>query len=321
MENVEIFDQAVAPIGQRFRWESTPEQVRLAYAGMQERAQELIAAARQNLPSLPEIHFDFALNGSINASAFEAKGRYFIGLNTGTIFMLRSVIGRMLSDSHLFVKIGNAADESSDLVPFADYVPNAVDMQHKVALVTPKDPIRRGFAEYLEDQAMLFFVGHEITHIAHGHVAYLKAKRGHPITAEFAESSHASSEERLERQCLEMLADRRSILSRVDSLRITFDHASRPTVPWRAGVTHGYQMMIDWAVSLNIVFRLFGDRGFTHRSLTDSPYPPLPLRRAMCDAAAIWSAQQTWVRGATLTTSRVDLRLRMITQRVRSPGF
>jgi hypothetical protein len=125
-------------------------------------------------------------------------------------------------------------------------------------------------------------------------VDYLRAKRRQEITAELRQFENRSQEERIERQCMESDADRRSIISRIDSLRLTFDSPDRPTVPWRPSVERSVEMIFDWAISINILFRLFGDVRFSRSDLVDSAYPPLPVRLMMCDGAALRMATTIW---------------------------
>lgn len=289
MTNSEIFDHATAAFGGRFRREDAPERARNTYLDIQDRAQDLISAVRRDLPKLPDIHFDFILNGHINALAFKTSGRYFVGFNTGTVYMLRHVIGRMLSDARLFGHIGDPTAERNDLRPLVDYAPDADLMHAQEDLLTPRDPVRGAFADFVQDQAIMFLVGHELVHIVHGHVDYLNVKRQQRVTAELGAFEGWSNEERLERQALEQDADRRSIFSRIDSLRFTFENPKRKAVPWRPDTKHPVELLVDWALSVHVLFRLFGDIRFSLTRLADTPYPPLPLRRVMCEAAAFWA--------------------------------
>jgi hypothetical protein len=295
MNNSEIFHNETTYLGGRFDLDRADrEKVKIVYGNIRDRAQDLINAARRDVPSLPEIHFDFILNGAINAVAFKSNERYFIGFNTGTIFLLRCVIGRMLSDSRAFKHVGNPEVERGDLKPLEDYVPDAEMMYKKSTLLTPKDPIRRAYADFLQDQAIMFLVGHELTHIIHGHVDYLRAQRGQKQTAELGGLKNRDQQERLERQCIELDADRRSIVSRIDSLRFTFDDANAPNPPWRGKVQHPVEMVFDWAISIDILIRLFGDLSFSRTEAVDSAYPPLLLRDAMFFSAAASTIGEIW---------------------------
>jgi hypothetical protein len=45
-------------------------------------------------------------------------------------------------------------------------------------------------------------------------------------------------------------------------------------------------MIFDWAISLNILFRLFGDLRFSQVEPARSAYSPLALRRGLCEESA-----------------------------------
>ena len=207
--------------------------------------------------------------------------------------MLRMVLGRMLSDSRVFPEVGNPDEETIDLPPIRNYSTNADVMAAEVVPLTPRNANRAAYASFLQDQAIMFFVGHELTHIVHGHVDYLQSKRNQHRTAEIEFEGVANDEERIERQTIEMDADRRSIFSRIDSLRITMLEPNFK-LPWSSTAENFSRLIFDWSVSVNILFRMFGDIRFTLAGFNSSTYPPLPLRRAMCHAASLGCIQQRW---------------------------
>src|SRR2546422_709311 len=49
------------------------------------------------LREMPPIHFDWIENDDVNACAFGHNGKYFIGVNAGTVVYLHSLFSRMLS--------------------------------------------------------------------------------------------------------------------------------------------------------------------------------------------------------------------------------
>jgi hypothetical protein len=315
MTNSEIFHDETTPYGGRFQREHAPEAVRRSYDSVEKRANDLIRSARAVVPNVPEIHLDFILNGKINALAFRSHDRYFIGIYTGTLFMLRSVIGRMLSDARLFRFAGDAKSERDDLGPLTGYVPDAEVMYKKEALSTPRDRARRDYAAFLQDQALLFLIGHELTHILHGHIDYLRTKRGEKVTVELEWLGDTDEEGRLERQCMEVDADRRSIASRIDSMRVGLKSGMEQIVSWRPKQEDPGLMIFDWAVSIHILFRLFGDLRFSQVDPAKSAYPSLALRHAICEAAAVQAIDLTWdpllqssaVRGLVLARLETEL--------------
>jgi len=295
MTDAEIFDIETSYTGGRWAYEHLPERIREAYVEVVERAVDLIDSVRRALPQLPPIHFDFIHDGRVNALAFRAKGRYFIGITTGTLYMLRMVIGRMLSDPRTFVFVGQPDSEDADLPLVLNYIPDADAMADRgPAILTPKDSVRASFAWFLADQAIMFLVGHEIAHITRGHVDYLATKGGVGFKAQLEWLRENRSAATLERQCLEMDADRRSIVSRIDSLRLMHSNPVRPVPPWSPGSYEVGSIIRDWSASLNLLFRLFGDVRFSRSELNRLMYPPLPIRRALCDMWAWGITRDIW---------------------------
>lgn len=301
MKDSDLFHTVTASIGGRLPREIVPDKAKEVYDEIAERANDLIAVTRNQLPNLPPIYFDFIKNSSINAVAFKAGGRYFIGINTGTLYMLRSVIGRILSDARLFRRIGDPDKESNDLEPLSDYSVDADELLKKMPLMTPRDPIRANYAYFLQDQAIMFLIGHEIAHITRGHVDYLANNR-HIVTKEIEKDAIGDHKEIIERQAIEMDADGRSIYSRIDSLRITFEDPATPPLPWAPNAQGPGQLLQDWAVSLNIVFHLFGERSFTLSDLSKTHHPPLLLRQLLCNMKATTDIVRTWDQRLESTT-------------------
>lgn len=288
----ELFESAMATTGGALCENKLEERARIFYADASERARDLIKSAREAIPKLPPIHFDFVANGQINAVAFGSEGRYFIGLHSGTLFMLRLVIGRMLSDPDILQQIGQSSIENRDLGQIEAYVPNADVVAKTCPILAPNDTVRAVYADFLTDQALMFIVGHEIAHISLGHVDYLREEYGLVKAHEIAPTKPASEKAKFERQCLELHADQRSILSRVQSLR---DHLEAPdvTLPW-VKVLAPDCLVRSWSPSIGIVFRLFGDMRFTHAQIARTSYPPIGVRRQFNEAAAVWAAQRQW---------------------------
>ena len=189
----------------------------------------------------------FVLHPEVNAFATREQGRYFIGVHTGLVFLLRLLIGRMLSDRALFPWIGNAAEERTDLPQIGFYVPHADQMWASEELATPQNEVRRQYVDFLEDRALMFFVGHEIAHISHGHVDYWQHERGLAVYSERSEGS-ADDAILIERQSLELDADRRSVTTSVNSLRDTQASAEFVGLPWIEGPGDTASLFRDWAV-------------------------------------------------------------------------
>jgi hypothetical protein len=291
--DAEIFHCETSAIGGRLAWErqaSTPAGE--TYGWMSQSARDLIRSAQSIVPSLPGIHFDFIHNPSVNAFAFKSDGRYFIGVTSGATYMLALVFSRMLSDRRLFASVGDPTRGLSEPPDLGGLVPDA---DHMVGLgvlpVAAPCPQRRRYASHLLDCALLFLVGHEIAHIALGHVDYLMTKSGSSLMAELGWHSDCQDLV-LERQALEYDADRRSMGSRVASALLVSERAP----PWSNLPIGETALLFDQAFAMNCLFRLFGDGSFSSKALSTSSYPPLPLRRLMASVHAEAVIAATWPR-------------------------
>lgn len=274
-----------------------PEGAKAHFNYVEIRANDLIATARAAVPRLPPIYFGLVMNAKVNAVAFRAEDRYFIAVHTGTIFLLRLLIGRMLSDQRVFPSIGDPSNEKADLPPLADYEPEADKMAYTNKLSYPRDRLRGAYAQFLEDQALMFLVGHEITHISHGHVDYLHATRGLAHTEELSSAALSDAELRLERQCLEQDADRYSIVSRLGSMYRMQEDPQYRGPSWAVSDRSPERLIRDWSVSVNVLFRMFGDIRFSSSDLNVSNHPPLANRRMYLQYMAAWTIEQKWLPG------------------------
>lgn len=289
-----IFDAFLAKTkhGGRLRRETSTDHVRAFLQRVEVRAQDLISAARREIPSLPDIHFDFISNSQVNAVAFKESRCYFIGFYAGTLMLLHQLVGRLLADGRIFPHIGNAAAERCDWEPLPYFSRDALVMLDLESPRFPTDPARQQYAEFLEHQATMFLVGHELVHIVSGHVDYLNARWQQPMTVELGGLTGQGENALIERQSLEHHADTRSIYSRIDSLRFTFTNPARQIPLWRPDATHAVHLLADWAVSVNLIFHLFGDLRFIGALLEHTSHPPLAVRRATCDGMAYAAVQE-----------------------------
>lgn len=290
---------------QALRGVGLPPEARHEYEQLYLRAEDLIGSARNAVSGLPPIYFDFVLHPEVNAFATREQGRYFIGIHTGLVFLLRLLIGRMLSDRAFFPWIGDAAEERPDLPQIDFYVPHADQMWASEELATPQNLVRHQYAAFIEDRALMFFVGHEIAHISNGYVDYLRHERGLAVYSERTDDS-ADGDALIERQSLELDADRRSVMASVNSLRDTQASAEFEGLPWIEGPRDTASLFRDWAVAIAIVFRLVGDQRVSDVNLRRS-HPPLLSRwlyaRGMGQQGVdlFWPAEE---REAALTSIR-----------------
>ena len=266
-----------------------PPEARRGYDQLCLRAEDLIESARNSVSGLPSIYFDFVHHPEVNAFATREQGRYFIGVHTGLVFLFRLLIGRMLSDRALFPWIGDVSEERTDLPRIDFYVPHADQMWASEELVTPQNEVRRQYAIFIEDRALMFFVGHEIAHISQGHVDYWQHERGVAVYSERSDDGATL----IERQSLELDADRRSVMTSVNSLRDMQASPEFKGLPWIEGPRDTASLFRDWAVVIAIVFRLVGDQRVSDVNLRRS-HPPLLSRRLYAQGVGQYGVDLFW---------------------------
>jgi hypothetical protein len=296
MTDVEIFDREVIRLGLGPRLLHTCNDAKCAYSQIRINTETLISSARQHLPKLPPIYFDFIQNSRINAFAFKSDGKYFIGLNYGTVYMLELIFMRMLADSRLFDFVGNPDAEDSNLPPLTGYTPEAYKMyQAGHTAKPPKTRPRHFYAADLFFDAIRFLIGHEIAHITLGHVDYMQSKIGTALVAEAGWKGIGSQAQlTIERQCMEAQADMRSVHSAIQSLKLLHEIFKLEKPRWADSPPSEGLQIFGWAFAMNTLFRLFGDIRFNPSQLETETYPPLPLRRAMASNAAYMFVMSGW---------------------------
>src|ERR1039458_4389946 len=296
MTDVEIFDRETRHLGGRLTIPSSDPLAIRGYSHVRKVAEVLINSANQLLPDLAGVYFDFVRNPEINAFAFKSEDRYFIGITAGAFYMLELVIMRMLSDSRVFTIIGNPGEEC-ELPPLTIYAPHSQRMFKAGNIAqSPKTPARHAYAVNLIESAIRFLVGHEIAHITLGHVDYMKSKTGAALIAEVG--ARAADKERLiERQCMEIHADTRSVFSGIESVRLTHKFAGSTPSAWSRKALTEAQLIFDWASAMNLLFRLFGDARFSPARLCTTGYPPLPVRRLLASNYAFGWVVEKWDSG------------------------
>lgn len=250
------------------------------YEIVRSRALDLIAASRSTVKHLPRIHFDFIDSPCVNAFAFKHDGEYFIGITAGAVLMIYLILNRILASQKTFPQVGDPTKEIGDKLQFTWEIPDVEVLFNEGARPLPiRDHKRKYFSLHLADQATMFLVGHEIAHIARGHVDYAIEKYDN---ATWAELGWAGNEPTcIERQAMEVDADRRSVYSRCDSILTTAKSQANNRLAWSSKPVIVDELLSNWAFSVNILFRLFGDRTYTKHDLEFQSYPPFPIRRRL----------------------------------------
>ena len=229
-----------------------------------------------------EIYADFVDDGECNACAGIHDSMGLVAINRGTILLNIEMFNRMFSHPVVLSNIGNSKNERrsgrhSEGMP-TNY-DDLIDMRRKAgrSLFSPPplDNDRQGVAQMCIEMAWSFIVMHEITHIVHGHVDYLRATRQMRSILELAADGSVASGNDLDRQAIELWADNRaaSVVFRGLMKKTTGPFVNR-LFPLPAG------KLFIWAFAVFSLFRLWGLK-FELMSLQHPTHPPTLLRFEM----------------------------------------
>src|SRR5205807_9886806 len=111
-----------------------------------ESASDQIETLHHTLPGMSPVYLDLVDNRKVNAWAFRAKDRYFIGVTAGLVQMVTTLFYRMLSDSRILPQVGNPTTEAErpQVVTVAPDAGWAFDGSGWEGI--PNDPVRQQFA-------------------------------------------------------------------------------------------------------------------------------------------------------------------------------
>lgn len=289
-ESAAIFNEETADDGGRLDTTTLHPNTAETMKYVAHRARGFVQNAAAALPELPPIHFDLIDNLQFNAVAFPSEGRYFIGIHRGAVSSLAVLFDRMLADPEVLPFIGDPREETADLPLLPDI---GLDFEKSFATVPafpgPQNPARQATARRLWELALDFLTVHEITHIANGHVDYLRNYQGISAIEEADKSAWASSssEYKLTRQTMEMDADAMAVHISLSSEwgRVTGKYP-RPGPEWDDIYSRPGMVSLQWSWAVSTLFRLMGDARLVGGDVTQEIYPRPRLRTVMAQQAA-----------------------------------
>ncbi len=282
MNDPELFDEFVRSNrrGRRLDRAALDSQVVTELDRYLGRARATVTAASTAMPTLPVIYTDWVTNSQFNAFAFKHRDRYFVAFHDGLLLVLLRVFYRLLADRRLFRHVGEPDQEAESLPLFhLDFPPDATKLATaNPDAVVPRHSWRQIYSLHLTRLAFDFLTVHEIAHLAHGHVDYLRAEEGLPYVSEL-EWLPNTPEGNMELQAMELDADSTAVRMIAHTARLNV--TQRNTMP--ADVAGLYlepvQAVFDIAVAACVIFRLFQDSRMQGVDLSGRSHPPRRWRQ------------------------------------------
>jgi hypothetical protein len=162
---------------------------------------------RSPSPADAKLEIGLLKRGTINAAAAIIDGVDVIGINLGTIYIIRELFDKLLSHPAVLPNIGDASLEKERWLcdPSRAVTDWEIDMA-KGRPFCPNDPQRAHHASRLFLFAIDFIFHHELGHLFNGHVNWLLSTTGFRALPEVGASAIAGLTS-IDRQTLEMDAD------------------------------------------------------------------------------------------------------------------
>ncbi|MDQ2772718.1 MAG: hypothetical protein M3Y54_19705 [Bacteroidota bacterium] len=242
----------------------------------------------------PTVAFGFLNSPDLNAYAAKAPDEgnnkvYYIGLNTGCVYLLERLFYTLLANPKVFSDVGDASKEQMqggfDEIIFSN-VENFTQNGNSLDYPLPQDEIRKVAARLLTLFALVFLSLHELTHILDGHLGLLANQRNIRLIEE-RRISEQQRAEYLFSQTIEFDADSIGGCHTANfalSLFDTNDALPKEFHPLLAdrGILLGFASFAVFSV-----FRLFSDSDSSDRPLREALYPSFQCRRKVLNLTMI----------------------------------
>jgi hypothetical protein len=280
MDGPTLFDKYVRTtnLGPRIVGSAFPPPVAEEYDRYLRRVRSFVDSAKAELPRLTPVYADFVQNPEFNAQAVPAGGMHLIVIFDGMPVVTTAIVRRMLADCRLFRHVGNVGVEADALPLYSRITPNASELLKTITAVAPKDDHRLIYCYHLQNTVFDFIAAHELTHIAHGHIAYMNAEYGRPMIDEL-NWKPGTPKGSLEVQTMEMDADFNSAKLMMQTIdRLWKERATLPP-PMKEYYADRPKAVYDAGVAICIMCRMFGDESISGVDLTRSEHPPMRWRQ------------------------------------------
>jgi hypothetical protein len=228
-----------------------------------------------------EIYADFYDDGDCNAAAGIHRYMGLIGISKGAILLPLDLFYRMFSHPLVMSGIGNSRAErrgpAHDEGIVEDYDVLAAKRIKAGRSPLPKPPLdstRQAVATICIDLTWGFIVMHELVHLLHGHVEYLRQSRGLSCLLEILQSRQipSLSTDDLDFQTLEFWADEKAMTVVLRGLLGKSNGTDLQSIFPRPE-----DKLFLWSFAMFTLFRIWGLR-IDPASLEGRKHPPTALR-------------------------------------------
>jgi len=233
----------------------------------------------------PNVYINLINNPEINAVVKRYKGKDFIGIYAGAIFLIEATFLRMMSNPNILPEFGDVSREiapekiyNAQFTSF-DHYNNIVEIDRK-NIPIPKDINRYRLGMLLSCFVTRFLVAHEYGHILCGHIGYGDSLFESFSMTEYFNSYPAGSRlEPLTSQALELCADLYAFNVGINNILLALKERD-------AGIINGTQPFFNglenslklWLFAIYSYMRLFGMCSFKIDSLKEYLHPPQAVR-------------------------------------------
>lgn len=233
-------------------------------------------------PKMGEFHIDFVDNANLNAVAFEAEGLSFVGIYLGALSAISLKFHSLLSGGSLLDKMA-ARPAVRDLPRERNGFP---DTEHEA------------YAELLSFIARDFLTSHELGHLLHGHLTFVRETAGLTAISEQWEADADHRVTNLDRQTLEMDADSFAVAQTIGTCLDMAKEHNHQHFPdeWQTWLSPEL-MLRSWILAVSSLFAIFptyGPLDLYRLDTTSHPAPTIRSSMAMGTAA-------TWLKENGLT--------------------
>lgn len=281
MDGPSLFDEYMetSKLGSRVIGSALPPPVAEEYDRYLRRIRTFVDSAKRRLPRLTPVYADFVQHPLFNARAVAVHGMYLIVIFDGMPVVTTAVVRRMLADRRLFRHVGDADLEAESLpVLQSPVTPNAGALLNTIGAVVPEDDRRLIYCYQLQNTVFDFIAAHELTHIAHGHVAYMRAECGRPMIDEL-DLVPGRMEGAVELQTMEMDADFNAAKLVMQTIDRMWKEHLRLQPPMNEYYADRVNAVYDAAAAISLMCRMFGDNSISGVDLSRSHHPPMRWRQ------------------------------------------